>query len=76
MGLIIDNTNIIILENKIDYYIITLDNKVPSIVPRTGLTNNYYVLFPNSLKLSHFHDFISVVLFQGYSFPSCIRQNH
>lgn len=46
MGLIIDNTNIIILENKIDYYIITLDNKVPSIVPRTGLTNNYYVFFP------------------------------
>lgn len=60
MGLIRGNANIIILKNK--QIIITLDNEIISIVPRTVLSN-YYILFLNSLKLSHFHDFISAIVF-------------
>lgn len=56
MGLIRGNANIIILKNK--QIIITLDNEML----RTVLSN-YYILFLNSLKLSHFHDFISVIVF-------------
>ena len=60
MGLIRGNASIIILKNK--QIIITLDNEIISIVPRTVLSN-YYILFLNSLKLSHFQDFISVIVF-------------
>lgn len=59
MGLIRGNANIILKNKQI---IVTLDNEILSIVPKTVLSN-YYILFLNFLKLSHFHDFISVIVF-------------